>query len=329
MNKKVGKIKHEGTLDLNGLQIPCYVLEDGTRILSGRGMQNALKFTDTSSVDDAAKLSGVELTRFMGSKWFKSLVISEEKLEHFDPITCYKGNQPINGYEATALADLCDVLLEARKQGFLKTERQQTVADQCEILIRAFAKVGIVALVDEATGYQYTREKDELQKILKAYIAEELLPWQKKFPDSYYKEIFRLNKWDFTVNDIKKRPSVIGKWTNHIIYNQLPKGVLTELKEKTPKSEAGNYVARFHQSLTEDIDNTHLQNQINSVIAIMQISDNWKQFLTNFNKMVDRRNGQTELKFEDLEYKGEPKKIENTKFNKTLGAILKVPKPDK
>lgn len=42
--------------------------------------------------------------------------------------------------------------------------------------MRVFARVGITALVDEATGYQYDREKNELQKILKAYIAEDLLP---------------------------------------------------------------------------------------------------------------------------------------------------------
>ena len=70
--------------------------------------------------------------------------------------------------------------------------------------MRAFARVGITALVDEATGYQYEREHDELQKILKAYISEELLPWQKRFPDIFYKELFRLNGWNYTVNGIKK-----------------------------------------------------------------------------------------------------------------------------
>ena len=45
--------------------------------------------------------------------------------------------------------------------------------------------------------------------------------------------------------------------------------------------------------------------------------------------MVDRRNGQTELKFEDLEYKGEPKKVEKTQFNNLLEGVLKVPKPEK
>ncbi|MDO4714018.1 MAG: P63C domain-containing protein [bacterium] len=97
------------------------------------------------------------------------------------------------------MADICDAFLEARKHIHL-SPRQQIIADQCEILIRAFARVGIVALVDEATGYQYDREKDALQKILKEYISEELLPRQKRFPDVFYKELFRLNGWDFTVN---------------------------------------------------------------------------------------------------------------------------------
>lgn len=51
--------------------------------------------------------------------------------------------------------------------------------------------------------------------------------------------------------------------------------------------------------------------------------------MSQFNKLVDRKNGQLELKYEDLEYKGEPKKAEETPFNQTLGAILKVPKPEK
>ena len=80
------------------------------------------------------------------------------------------------------------------------------IADQCELLIRSFAKIGIIALVDEATGYQYTREKNELQKILKAYISPELLPWQSRFPPIFYTELFRLNGWDYTVSGIKKRP---------------------------------------------------------------------------------------------------------------------------
>lgn len=189
------------------------------------------------------------------------------------------------------------MFLQARKEIEL-SPRQAIIADQCEILIRAFARVGITALVDEATGYQYDREKDELQKILKAYISEELLPWQKRFPDVFYKELFRLNGWDFTVNGIKKRPGIIGKWTNMFIYEELPNGVLDELKKKTPKSESGNRTSRYHQLLTLDIGEPNLEKQINKVITLFQVSDNMKQFCDNFKKMKMRQIGQMELPFD-------------------------------
>lgn len=58
----------------------------------------------------------------------------------------------INGFEATILIDICDAFLQARKEINLST-RQKIIAEQCEILVRSFAKVGLIALIDEATGY--------------------------------------------------------------------------------------------------------------------------------------------------------------------------------
>jgi hypothetical protein len=121
------------------------------------------------------------------------------------------------------------------------------------------------------------------------------------FPDTFYYEIFRLKKWDFTVSGIKKRPGVIGRWTNELIYKQLPKGVLDELKSKTPKSNEGNYTARFFQSLTPDIGHPSLTAQIYKVIGLMSISNNWEEFKSHFNKMVDRANGQMEINFDVVE----------------------------
>lgn len=291
-------ISHEGILNLGGISIPCYVLQDGTRVLSGRGMQEALKMVDET--EDGKQTAGTRLNRYLNQKSLNPFIYKDKKLDHFNPIICYKGTQKINGYEATILADICEAFLEARKSIEL-SPRQRIIAEQCEILIRAFARVGITALVDEATGYQYERERDALQSILKAYINEELLKWQKLFPDVFYYEIFRLNKWDYTVKGIQKRPSVIGKWTNELIYKQLPKGVLEELKSKTPKSAEGNYTARFFQSLTPDIGHPALTAQIYKVIALMNISNNWNEFKSNFNRMVNRNNGQTEIDFESVE----------------------------
>ena len=200
-----------------------------------------------------------------------------------------------NGYEVTLLVDICSAIIDANRAGVFDNN---VIVRNADIIIRSVAKVGIIALVDEATGYQYERENDELQKILKAYISEELLPWQKRFPDIFYKELFRLNGWDYTVNGIKKRPGIIGKWTNTFIYEELPNGVLEELKKKTPKSESGNRTNRYHQLLTTDIGEPNLEKQINKVITLFQVSDNMKQFCDNFKKMKMRQIGQMELPFE-------------------------------
>ncbi len=288
------KILHEGILNIGDTIIPCYVLEDGTRVLSGSAMQNALKLQDETD-----NRSGTRLARYLGQKSLEPFIYKGKEQGHYDPIICYKGEQKINGYEATILADICEAFLEARNTIELST-RQKIIADQCEILIRGFARVGITALVDEATGYQYERERDALQVILQAYINEELLKWQKMFPDTFYYEIFRLNKWDYTVKGINKRPSIIGKWTNKLIYEQLPKGVLEELKVKTPKSQEGNYTARFFQSLTPDIGHPELTSQIYKVIGVMQISNNWNDFISNFNRMISRESGQMEIDFDNI-----------------------------
>lgn len=316
--KEAHKIIHEGELELNGLKIPCYVLEDGTRVLSGRNMQTALKMVD--EVEEGKQVAGTRLNRYLEQKSLKPFIYKDKKEGHFEPIECYRGHQKINGYEATILSDICDSFLEARKEIHLST-RQQIIAEQCEILMRSFAKVGIIALVDEATGYQYDRERQELQKILKQYISEELLPWQKRFPDEFYKEIFRLNNWGYFMSgniDIQNRPGVIGSWTKKYIYSVLPKGVLETLQDKTPKTASGNRKHRFHQRLTKDEGIEHLKKVLVSVITLMNISENWKEF----EKLWNKKYGQQEMSFLDQKELIEPKPKPPKGFDKKLKIAL-------
>ena len=268
-------------------------------MLSGKGMQNALNMVD----EDEEQASGTRLSRYLNQKTLEPYIYKDKTPGHFEPIICYLGNQKINGYEATVLIDVCDAFLEARKAIKLH-QRQEIIASQCEILVRAFARIGLIALIDEATGYQYERERDELQKLVDAYVAEELRPWSKTFSDSYYREIFRLRGWEFTVSGIKKRPGVVGTWTNKLIYEQLPKGILEELKVRTPKNESGHYTARLFQSLNSNVGEPHLKAQLNSVITLMEASDTWDGFIVMFNKVRDRRQGAIQLDL-PLELKSE------------------------
>lgn len=311
MDKK--NVKYEGEIELGNFTIPCYVLDDGTRILSGRGMQEALKMVDEA--EDGKQTSGTRLQRYLGQKTLEPFIHKDKEQDHYSPIICYKGSQKIHGYEATVLADICDAFLEARKNISL-SPRQKIIAEQCEILIRGFAKVGIIALVDEATGYQYDRERFELQKILKAYVSDEILKWQLTFTDEFYKEIFRLWGLPFIPKYIKNKPSFIGKLTTKYIYDQMPQGVMDKVKENIGKTEKGNYRYKWHQGLTPDVGKEHLKKQIYEVTALMSISKSKEEFDRYFQHKYNSTPIQLELDF------GENIEETKSKFNKNIERAL-------
>lgn len=201
MDDKILKAKYgsdKTPLHLGELEIPCYVLEDGTRVFSGRGIQKAIGYDNKSGqwMSSFCKMEGISSYLCAGDNSISERLSNPVKFKRNDA----GGSQSTtNGYEVTLLVDICSAIIDANRAGVFNDE---TIVRNADIIIRSVAKVGIIALVDEATGYQYERENDELQKILKAYISEELLPWQKRFPDIFYKELFRLNGWDFTVKGI-------------------------------------------------------------------------------------------------------------------------------
>lgn len=307
------QIKYEGTLNLGENKLPCYVLEDGTRVLSGRKMQEILKVVD-------GNISGTKLPQFLSNSILKPFIFSNKDTAHFDPIICFKGKQRINGYEATVLTDICEAILSARRSGVKMTERQQIVANQCEILLSSFAKIGIIALIDEATGYQNEREHFELQKILSAYISEEILKWQLTFTDDFYREVYRLWGLPFIPKYIKNKPSFIGKLTTKYIYDLLPDGVVDKIKEKTGKTDKGNWKYKWHQSSTPEIGREHLKKQIIEVTTLMSISKSKSEFNELFERKYNAKPIQLELEFnEDI---NEVKSKSNDDFDKGIDKII-------
>ena len=176
---------------------------------------------------------------------------------------------------------VCHVFEDAERAGKLLGS-QQHIADAARIISRSFSKLGIIALVDEATGYQYDRARDALAKILEQFIAKELQPWTKTFPLEFYENIFRLHRWPFDPAS-RKRPSVIGHYTNDIVYKRLAPGVLQELREKNPVVD-GRRKHRFFQWLTGEVGHPKLRSHIDGVLALMRISDSWPQFKQFLNK---------------------------------------------
>lgn len=266
---------HSGRLQIGDREIMCAVLDDGTRVVSQSTLLTALgRSSRAKHAAGGAVLFASNLQPFVSPQL-------DENLRSTIAFTLPNGGKAV-GYKAELLPDVCEVYLDADAAGKL-LKSQEPAKHAAEILLRGLARVGVTALVDEATGYQEVRARNELQRILDAYIQAELRPWVRMFPDEFFREIYRLQDWEYRPGTSKRTPYV-GKLVNKYIYEQLPPGVLDELRRVNPRNINGNRPRKFHQFLTADTGSPHLDRQISTVTTLMRISENKHQFETLFER---------------------------------------------
>ncbi len=286
-----------GTLKIGDIELPCAVLENRTAVISYPSVTKTLGRVMGGKQRKLAKASKhIRLPDFLYGTSLEPFIPESLRIALNNPIH-YRVKRGIRkGVNATLIPEICEVWLNARDAGALQPS-QEKIARNADILMRGFARVGITALVYEATGYELIKDRDELERILEAYISKELLTWTKRFPDDYYENLFRLRGWQYRPVSVK-RPKYVGKLTNELIYEQLPEGVLEELRSKNPITQKGHRKYHHHRFLTEDIGNPHLEKQVASVVTLMKASNNWSTFQRLFNRVFGI---QKEMIFPDLE----------------------------
>lgn len=284
MKEKSLKATHEGELTIGGTTIKCAVLEDGTRVLNRTTFIRAIgrkgKAKGGRDYDDEFRIPV-----FLTAKNLKPF-IPEELLENSKPIIYQSKGGDVIGYKADLLPQTCYVFIDADEKNALN-QNQRHIAEVCRILVRGFATVGITALVDEVTGFQYDRSRKALEEILDKFIAVELRKWAKTFPDEFYQRLFELRGWQYYPFGAR-RPALVGKLTNDIIYARLAPGVLEELRSKNPKNESGQRKHKYFQWLTEDVGHPRLREHIASVITLMRAASNWRNFTSLLNKSLPK-----------------------------------------
>lgn len=255
-------------IDILGTKIECAVLEDGTRVMSRRDINKSLKIREGGGARD--------LPRFLYLRALEPFISNELRVRVSNPIEYITlSGAKAYGTPAELMSDICQVWIDALEAGALKPN-QEKIAIQARVLKDAVSKIGWVALVDEATGYQKVRDADNLQKLLSAYVAKEFLPYFKTFVDTFYEEIYRLKGWEY--NPKKNKYQVVGKYTLKYVYGCLPAEVVEAVKKKTPRGKSGNYTKKLFQSLTKEIGKPHLDRALGGVIALLKSSTTWDTF---------------------------------------------------
>lgn len=276
--KSVMNAEYVGTLPVAEMSLDCVVLDDGRRVISQGSILLSLGRSETSGrrTRNDNRPPFVEAGNLVP-------FFTDELKSKFERVE-YRLDGVIGtrqGYEAEILPLICEVYLAAREAGVL-TPQQLPAAQQAEILVRGLSRVGIIALVDEATGYQDVRARDALATILEAWVTDELQPWVKTFDVEFYKQLFRLRGIQFDPASVK-RPSYFGHLTNDVVYKRVAPGVFDEIKAQRAADETKRK-AKFFQQLTDEVGHPKLREHLASVTTIMKLSSDW----TDFKKKLDQ-----------------------------------------
>lgn len=319
------KALRQGKVNIADFEMECYVLDtpDKDRVLSRQGV---LKAIGRNAKPNDVKERVDELPSFLRAANLKSFIPSNLS-ESSKPMyfKAPNGGPTIIGYRADILKDICYVFIDAHKAGALKPQ-QTHIAERCELLVRGFASVGLRALVDEATGFQEIRPKDDLQRYLDAFLLKEHAKWARRFPDEFFRLLFEMMGWTWNELTTKRTP-YIGKMINNLVYERLAPLILEELRVKNPPNDKGQRRVKHHQFLTPEIGHPKLQEHIFALIALLKASGLDRVRFENMVNVALPRYGHT-IPIQFLE-SDKTRPVSVTEMNRSMKALLSVPPPQK
>lgn len=280
---------NEGILPIDGIALDVAVLPDGKRVISQTSVFEALNRTQRgfkAITDSNQRMFGeIRVPPFMDAKNLLPF-INEELFEAMQKIT-YKSKSGMvrEGYDAIILPLVCDLYLKANDGKVITTRQQQEIVKKAEMLVRSLAKVGIIALVDEATGYQRDRKRDALAAILEKFISKEMRPWLKTFQLDFYEELCRV--WGYQMPQKPGAyPPVFAHVIRDIVYDRLAPGVRKQLQEMK-KTRGG----KMHQWLTGHAGYNELTRHLGEVTMLLRLTpdgdkDKFYEMLNNFKPVL-------------------------------------------
>jgi len=264
---------HEGSFTIGSTEINAAVLPDGSRVISQAAFLRAIGRSRSPKAGTGV-FSTVDSKPFFLQARALDPFIDNELLESTKPVffKTDKGKKAV-GYKAEALPAVAETDLRLRDHYYsLNRSVPKSVAHivrACDLVTRALAQVGIVALIDEATGYRQQLEHRELQKILDKWMTGYARKWAKTFPDEFWEKLLRVKGQESYIGHPK--PQFVGHWVNDIVYKRLAPGVLSKVRELNPKKNGGRKY-KHHQFLSEDHGVPELKEHLMKAMTLFDVA---------------------------------------------------------
>lgn len=280
---------YEGSVRIGETEILAAVLPNGKRLLSQATFLRALGRSRSPKAGTGIFSTVDGLPFFLQAEQLSPFLNEEIRMSTTPIAYLSKTGRRMVGYDAELLPMVCEIYLRFRDALEGKVPRNYAhIVTACDMLMRGLARVGIIALVDEATGYQEVRDRLALQEILDQYLRKEFAAWAKRFPDEFYQEIFRLRGWE-RKDTGTKRSHAVAHYTNDLVYARLAPALLEELQARNPRDERGRRKSKHHQWLTDDVGHPALAQHLYAVLGFMRASSSWQQFITLLNLAFPKR----------------------------------------
>jgi hypothetical protein len=287
---------HDGPLQIGDSMLVAAVLPNGKRLLSQGTMLQAIGRSRTPKAGTGGFSTVDGLPFFLQAETLKPF-ISEELMMSTTPILFrLKSGQKTVGYDAMLLPMVCEVYLKLRDACLAKEKPEDRKVPKqyeksvkaCDLLMRGLARRGIIALVDDATGYRADQIKEDVLRVIAEYMSPRLVTLTKRFQPEFFEEIYRLHGWEYKRGSVH-HPQYTGKFITKYIYEPLPPGVLEEMKERLPKNENGNRRSQLWRTLSEKTGIPHLDRQIADVLLMMRLSDSKDEFDRKFERIFGKQ----------------------------------------
>ena len=264
-----------GVLSFGGVEIDCYNLDNGERVISQRAIVRAL--TGTSKPTGLGPYLGAIPQEHAGF-----LARANSEIEFVLP----SGSTSI-GRNAEWLIDLCNAYVDAALAGHLR-KNQLHLAAKARTIVAACAKTGIAALIDEATGYQYVREHGILGDIFARALREQASPWKRTWEDATVDAICRT----FQIKRVGREfpaplMGVIGKLYRMLLGSE----VHEELRRRNPRGEGRDIHTQW---MAEDTVSA-LRDHLRVIEAFARTCDSKSQFWSRMERYANGGRGQLEM----------------------------------
>lgn len=287
--KALPRASHTGPLRIADIEFEAAVVRDGERIVR---VVSETKFMEAMGMYRSGALStrrqrdktGAQTPLFLAHKNLKPFIDKHLGGVHYEPfkyITTSSG-KVAHGILDEVIPKVCEVWIDADRAGVLG-ERQKLIAAKADILLRGFAHVGIRALIDEATGFQYERPRRDLEEYLKKFLAESLVRWARSFPNDYFKHLCRLKGVDLRPD--MRLPQYFGHLTNDLVYRRIAPGLLKALKER--RSDRGKTSQKLHWWTSEELGHPELLLHLGTVVGLMKIHTDYDAFRSQLDTIAE------------------------------------------